>query len=70
MKAAAAAIEDLNVNVARRAVETAVQIAPQRTDVIDLQSRTATLPELQALLEQGDDLVAARTLYGGSLSQP
>ena len=54
VKAAAAAIEDLNVNVARRAVETAVQIAPQRTDVIDLQSRTATLPELQALLEQGD----------------
>ncbi|NNL94831.1 MAG: hypothetical protein HKO64_04360, partial [Xanthomonadales bacterium] len=51
---AAAAIESLNINVARRAVEVAAQIAPRRSDVVELQSRTEKLPELQSMLEQGD----------------
>lgn len=51
---AAAAIESLNTNVAQRAIETALQIAPERDDVQELAGRAANLPVLADLVERGD----------------
>ena len=64
-----AAIESLNLVVARDSSELASRIAPGDSAVQELASRVASLPEVSALLESGDQaraagqLAVARTAY-------
>ncbi len=63
------AVEDLNPNVAQKSVGLATAIAPDNSEVRTLVSRADILPEVAALLEEGDrarsrgELESARTAY-------